>query len=85
MEQEALIQLITRSTTEGSQKALGQCPDHPQMVSKAQAYRTYGRSAIDRWQTEGLLHLTNKHFDSAELKRIAASSNRHTYLPVARR
>jgi len=85
MERTQLIQVLTRTVAAGAKKALALCDDQPKAISKSQAYRQYGRSDIDRWLNEGLLHLTNKLFDSAELERVAASSNRITYLPVADR
>ena len=62
------------------------------VISKADAYRIYGRSNVDRWLTEHLITpLTtprkgSKRFlDRTKLDGIAATSNRHTYLPVADR
>jgi hypothetical protein len=85
MEPQAIIQLITRSTAQGAQKALDQCGSQPKAITKSQAYRTYGRSDTDRWLAEGLLKIQNNRLDNEELKRIAARSNRHTYLPAAAR
>lgn len=60
-------------------------------ITKSDAYRTYGRAIVNRWIAEGLLcpsffpGTTKSFFDRTKLERIAASSNRHTYLPVADR
>ena len=85
MERTQLIQVLTRTVAAGAKKALALCDHQPDAITKSQAYRLYGRSDIDRWLSEGLLHLTKKHFDRAELQRVAACSNRITYLPVAER
>lgn len=80
-----MASLLRLTADEGAEKALlalGQLPD---AISKSQAYRTYGRSNVDRWLTEGLLKLSNQKLSRANLEAIAAASNRVTYLPVAER
>ena len=60
-------------------------------MTKADAYRLYGRSNVDRWLREGLISIGHPtetsqiFFDRSELEAVAASSNRITYLPVADR
>ncbi|NOW95979.1 hypothetical protein [Mucilaginibacter sp. SG564] len=62
-------------------------------ISKADAYRLYSRSNIDRWLNEQLIApLTvpgnsskRKFLERTKLDSVAAASNRHTYLPVADR
>ena len=86
MERRQLILLLTRTAAAGAQKALANCEGQPQAITKSQAYRLYGRSDVDRWLQEGLLVSTTKNrLDKAALARIAARSNRTTYLPVAER
>jgi len=85
MERSELTHLLTRTAAAGATNALALCDHQPDAITKSQAYRLYGRSDVDRWLSEGLLHLTKKHFDRAELQRVAACSNRITYLPVAER
>ncbi|WP_184549825.1 hypothetical protein [Mucilaginibacter sp. FT3.2] len=85
MELKQMASLLRLTADEGAEKALlalGQLPD---AISKSQAYRTYGRSNVDRWLTEGLLKLSNQKLSRANLEAIAAASNRVTYLPVAER
>ena len=67
-------------------------PPVDRYVTKAQAYRLYGRSVVDRWIAEGLLkpvqrdkHSRKSVLDRAALHRIASKSNRATYLPVVER
>ncbi|WEA01742.1 hypothetical protein [Mucilaginibacter sp. SJ] len=60
-------------------------PAEPDQCTKAEAYRMHGRSIIDRWIAEGLLNVINKRISRKQLQRIAARSNRQTYLPVAER
>lgn len=60
----------------------------PDSYTKAQAYRLYGRSNVDRWIGEGLLksaRISQKSIDREELEHVACTSNRATYLPVAER
>ena len=61
-------------------------------ISRGEAYRIYSWSNVDRWLTERLISLltetgnSSKNFlDRTILESIAASSNRHIYLPVADR
>ena len=86
MERSELTFLLTRTAAAGAKNALAQCDHQPDAITKSQAYRLYGRSDIDRWLNEGLLIPTTKNrLDKAALARIAARSNRSTYLPVAER
>lgn len=62
----------------------------PELITKSQAYRLYGRCNVDRWILEGILKaISNKTtqilLDHAQLEVIAASSNRITYLQVVER
>lgn len=85
MERNEFTQLLTRTAATGAHQALALCENQPDAITKSQAYRLYGRSDVDRWLTEGLLHFNQKHFDRAQLERVAAASNRITYLPTAER
>jgi len=80
-----LIATLKTAANAGAEKALAACGSLPAGISKAAAYRQYGRANIDRWLKENLIAFTNKHFDRAKLAQIAAASNRVTYLPVAER
>jgi len=85
MKRNELVPLLTRSAAAGAAKALALCGNQPKSVSKSQAYRLYGRSDVDRWLVEGLIHAVKNRIDKAALERIASRSNRSTYLPVAER
>jgi len=85
MKRNELVLLFTRSVATGAAKALANCGNQPKAVSKSQAYRVYGRSDVDRWLAEGLIHAVKNRIDKAALERIASRSNRITYLPVAER
>jgi hypothetical protein len=85
MKRNELVPLLTRSAAAGAAKALALCGNQPKAVSKSQAYRLYGRSDVDRWLAEGLIHAVKNRIDKAALERIASRSNRNTYLPVAER
>jgi len=60
-------------------------PATTDQCTKAEAYRMYGRSIIDRWISEGLVTVIDKRISRKQLERLAARSNRQTYLPVAER
>jgi len=72
--------------------ALAKAGAMPTFLTKAEAYRLYGRSDVDRWIAEGLLHPAadcgknqKKCIDREKLAQVAAASNRVTYLPTAER
>lgn len=92
MELPQLIRILTKSAASGSEKALAELTESPDHLTKAAAYRKYGRSLVDRWLQENLLKLTPIRgrrsplgIDKKKLEAIAAASNRITYLPVADR
>jgi hypothetical protein len=86
MERSELTFLLTRTAAAGATKALALCDHQPDAITKSQAYRLYGRSDVDRWLSEKLLIPNTKNrLNKAALARIAAKSNRTTYLPVAER
>jgi len=77
--------LLKTAVTDGAEKALTVNGGLSGSFTKAEAYRSYGRGNIDRWVQEGLIQISNKHFDRVKLEQVAAASNRITYLPVADR
>jgi hypothetical protein len=80
------ITQLKNAVTGGAENALGSYGIQQAACTKAEAYRLYGRSNIDRWLTEGLLIPDSKNrLDKVALAQIAARSNRTTYLPVAER
>jgi len=80
-----LINLLTRATAEGTDKVLLASGTLREQLSKAEAYKIYGRSNVDRWLSENLIKISNKKIDRLNVAAIAASSNRMTYLSVAER
>jgi len=87
-----LTSLLKNATETGAQKALEESNVIQEVLSKSEAYRQYGRSTIDRWIQEGLIHLRSangkilhKCIDRSKLEAVAHASNRITYLPVAER
>jgi hypothetical protein len=80
-----LTPILRNAAKAGAEKALAQCGALPGGVTKADAYRLYGRGNVDRWLREGLLEVSNKNLDRVKLERVAAASNRRTYLPVTER
>ncbi|AMP99806.1 hypothetical protein AY601_2931 [Pedobacter cryoconitis] len=87
-----LVILLKNATEQGASNALMQSGHLQTQVSKAEAYRLFGRGNVDRWISEKLICPTHcperssrKYLDRTKLEAIAASSNRITYLPVAER
>lgn len=88
MKLKELFILLKNATEQGADKALLESGHLQDQVCKAEAYRLFGRSNVDRWLAEGLIStLSNskKCLDRKKLEAIAASSNRITYLSVAER
>ena len=92
MKQAELTRIFLESVTGGTAKALSETSIQTAMVSKAEAYRLYGRSQVDRWISEGLfkpfkeqIYISKSGIDREKLEAIAAASNRGTYLPVSDR
>jgi len=86
-----LAMLLKNAAEQGTANAIKEERPVPDRLTKAEAYRLYGRSNVDRWLREGLISKqpttdTSQIFlDRSELEAVAASSNRITYLPVADR
>ncbi|PYF74574.1 hypothetical protein [Pedobacter nutrimenti] len=87
-----LFYLLKNATEQGVNNALLECGQLQEHLSKAEAYRLFGRGNVDRWISEGLISPiqskergSRKSLDRNKLEAIAAASNRITYLPVADR
>ncbi len=85
-----LATLLKNAAEQGTANAIKEERPVPDQLTKADAYRLYGRSNVDRWLREGLIATqptdTSQIFlDRSELEAVAASSNRITYLPVVER
>ncbi|UOE47841.1 hypothetical protein MTO98_25865 [Mucilaginibacter sp. SMC90] len=80
-----IIIILKNATGESPKAVMAATHLMPVMISKTSAYHLYGRSNVDRWISEGLIKISGKKLDRAQLEAIAASSNRMTYLPVAER
>lgn len=92
MKLKELVNLLKNATEQGATNALVESGQLQDQLSKAEAYRFFGRGNVDRWISEGLISPTacngrssRKCLDRKKLETIAASSNRITYLPVAER
>lgn len=84
--------ILLSSALTGAGKAIAVNGGLPAHICKAEAYRLYGRSDVDRWIAEGLIvpaatagKASKKLLDRTILERVAASSNSITYQPVADR
>jgi len=92
MKLKELSSLLKMAVTAGADKAVAAIGPLKDRLTKAEAYRLYGRYNVDRWLSEGLIKTTSvnasiskKTIDRKKLEFIAESSNRVTYLPVAER
>lgn len=84
--------VLHEAVSKGTDEALQIANALPDTLTKAQAYRIYGRCDVDRWIQEGLIHPVRKQncnskkfIDRLKLEAVARASNRSTYLPVADR
>jgi len=83
-----LASLLKNAAEQGTSNAIKEERPVPDRMTKADAYRLYGRSNVDRWLREDLISAqqptdTSQIFlDRSELEAVAASSNRITYLPA---
>jgi len=91
MKLKEFIPQLKNAVQAGAENALCECGSQQSGCSKAEAYRLFGRSVVDRWFAEGLLttianngKVSNK-IDRTLLERVAAASNRTSYLAVADR
>ena len=91
MKLKEFIPQLNNAVQAGAEKALRQYGGRQSGCSKAEAYRLFGRSVVDRWFAEGLLTTianngkVSKKIDRTQLERVAAASNRTSYLAVADR
>jgi hypothetical protein len=92
MELKDFTRLLKTAVLEGAAIALAKNGGMPAAYTKAEAYRLYGRSDVDRWITEGLItpaiaagKSSGKCIDRVKLEGIAAASNRITYLSADQR
>ncbi|KAA8476864.1 hypothetical protein BDE36_1282 [Arcticibacter tournemirensis] len=87
-----LVHLLKNAAEQGASNALAESGQLQDQLTKAEAYRLYGRGNVDRWISEGLISPatpkgdhSRKCLDRNKLEAVAASSNRITYLPAAER
>ena len=85
-----LATLLKNAVQEGADNALKKEHPIPDKLTKATAYRLYGRSNVDRWLREGLISTRKDDsfqtfLNRSELETVSGSSNRITYLPVTDR
>lgn len=84
--------LFKDAVIDGTDKALMDSGQLPDTLTKAQAFRLYGRTNVERWIHEGLINpvkqrnnSSKKFIDRLKLEMVARASNRTTYLPVSER
>lgn len=85
MKSNELIGLFTAAAVAGANEVLATERVLPELISKSEACRRYGRTCVDRWITEGLITPQGTKISRVALEAISAASNRLTYLPVAER
>lgn len=81
-----LRRLLKESFAAGHAQALEDMGKKKPFMSKAEAYRKYGRTVVDRWINEGLISLIKDGPDSSKIRierkqieQVAISSNRISY------
>lgn len=84
--------LFKDTVVQGADKALIESGQLPDTLTKAQAFRLYGRSDVERWIAEGLIHpvklrdISSKKFiDRLKLEAVARAWKRGTRLLVSER
>ena len=85
MKPNELIGLFTAAAVAGANEVLATERILPEMISKSEACRRYGRANIDRWIAEGLIKPIGTAISRVAVEAVSAASNRMTYLPVAER
>jgi len=80
-----LIVIINNASAEAVSNAFSYGGINAEKLSKAQAYKRYGRATVDRWLSEGLIELIGKKFSTEQLAAVASKSNRLTYKSVLER
>lgn len=85
-----LVQMLKISVQKGIKVATKSVGNSSVSLKKSEAYRQFGRTTVDRWIKEGLVttHLTGNgetRINKAEIRKVARSSNRITYLEVENR
>jgi len=92
MKHSELVRIVQAAVQAGADKALADNDLQKSWLTKADAYRIYGRNNVDRWIREKLIaseHSEGKRhkkiIEKTRLDAVAATSNRVTYLSVADR
>ncbi len=87
-----LSNIFRGAVAQGANKALADNSCLADRLTKSQAFLLYGRSNVERWLKEGLIvpinekgKISKKCIERTTLERVARTSNRITYLPVADR
>ncbi|UKT65102.1 hypothetical protein [Pedobacter mucosus] len=86
----SLIQIFKTAAIKGAAQAMKKNVCYEESLKKCEAYKQFGRVNVDRWIKEGLLTkqckpYKNRLLNKDDLKKIASSSNRITYLTVENR
>lgn len=81
-----LRRLLTESFVAGHNQAKEDLGVIKPFISKAEAYRKYGRSTVDRWIGEGLIQLIKDgpgsskiRIERSQIEQVAITSNRISY------
>jgi hypothetical protein len=84
--------LLKDAVIGGTDEALAASGQLPDTLTRAQAFRLYGRTDIERWISEGLIHpvkqrdnSSKKFIDRLKLESVARAAGRTTDLPVSER
>lgn len=82
-----LRQMLNDASEMGAKKALIDAGLDKPFLKKAEAFKLYGRSTVERWIKEGLIkpskdggQTTTTRLDKMRLALLSKTSNRNTYL-----
>jgi hypothetical protein len=92
MPKHILMALLQDAAELGASAVLAKSGILKPYISKSDAYRMYGESAVDRWIAEGLVtprkdggHSAKWRIDRQEIEAVAKASNRPSYTAVKER
>lgn len=86
-----LAQMLQNAADLGAQRALTLVGELKPYIKKEEAYKMYGKTAVDRWISEGVVKLRQdepgKHYriDRVQIASVAMSQNLVQYLSIQKK
>ena len=92
LSQMELSNMLTEAAEMGAKRAYIHLGIIKPYMSKAEAFKMYGRANVDRWIKENLIvpikdgnYSAKLRLDRIKLEMVSKTANRHTYTPVNER